>query len=268
MDRVGKHATGFHRRVIVEIARRAGALLLLILAVVAGFGHGRWPWAALAVVLAALVYILLPLPAVPDGALHHERMPSVTIPDLLGFLLATTFLAMPFVISAQEPWLDGPWALMLFMWLPGLVALAIFVMAIRYQCFWVKLSPDSLTISTVAGIETLPFDHIAGLRPETRRPPRWLGPLLVLFGGWRGLGLALLHANTERHAILIKRSDGTSLRLPADAFPDINKVIKALARTGIALAEQSPVAEGRGAKTNRRETRRRQQDGEVEPGPS
>ncbi len=239
--------------------------MLLIVAATAGFGYGQWLWSALTVGLAVLAYALPPRPIVPAGALHHQRMPSVFMPDLLGFLLATTFLAMPFIISAQEEWLGGPWALMLFMWLPGLIALAILWMAARYQCFWVSLSPDGLTVSTITGIEELPFDRIAGVQAETKRPPRWLGPLLVLFGGWRGAGIALLHADTERHALLIDRGDGSSLRLPADAFPGIDKVIKALARAGVPLDPQLQPAGGRGGATPRRKTKRTGDDEAGEP---
>ena len=264
MDRVRERAEGLQLRVIVEVARRMGSLSFLIAAVVAGVGYGRWLWAALAVVLAIVVYVLPPRPIVPAGALHHERMPSVYMPDLVGFLLATTFLAMPFIISAQESWLGGPWALMLLMWLPGLIALAIFWVATRYQCFWVELLPDGLTVSTTAGIEHLTFESIAGVRAETKRPPRWLGPLLILFGGWRGAGIAVLHADTERHTLLIDRGDGTTLRLPADAFPDIGKVIKALARADVPLDPQLQSAGGHAAMP-RRKTKRTGNDEAGEP---
>lgn len=268
MDQVRQHADGRRLRVAIEVARRAGALLLLIAAVVSGFGHGQWPVAGLLVVLAILVYALPPRPVLPEGALHHERMPSVFMPDLLGFLLATTFLAMPLVISAQEPWLGGPWGLMLFMWPPGLAALVIFWMSIRYQSFWIKLAPGALTVSTVSRIETLPLGDIAGARAETRRPPRWLGPLLVLFGGWRGAGVALLHADTERHAVLIDRRDGTVLHLPADAFPDMRTVIRALHRAGVPLDAQLQQAAGR-RPGSRKRTKTAIEDGKRDrPSPS
>jgi hypothetical protein len=239
MDQVREHPAGLQQHAIIEVARRAVVLLFLIAAAVAAFGHGQWLWAALAFALAVLVYAFVPRPLPPHGALHHERLPSVFMPDLVGFLLATTFLALPFVIAAREPWQGGPWALMLFMWPPGLVALSVLWLSIRYQCFWVKLSADGLTVSTIRGIEVLPFERIAGARAETGRPPRWLGPLLVLLGGWRGLGIALLHADSESHAVLIERSDGTTLRLPADAFPGLNKVTAALRAADIPVEPPS-----------------------------
>ncbi len=268
MDQVRKHPTGFHPRVVIEVARRSVSLLLLVVAAVIGFGYGSWWWAALAAAMAVAVYVLPPRPIAPAGALHHERMPSVYMPDLVGFLLATTFLAMPFVISAQETWLGGPWFLILFMWPPGLIALAIFRITTRYQCFWVKLTPDGLTVSTTVGIESLPFDRIAGARVETKRPPRWLGPLLVLFGGFRGVGIALLHADTERHALLVHRSDGTTLHLPADAFPGIVKVIKALAKAGVSLDAQLQEAAGHSAGPGKRKKKRIGHDEAGQPRPS
>ncbi len=179
---------------------------------------------------------LLPRPKPPPGALHHERLPSVWMPDLVGLLLATTFLAMPFIISAGEPWLGGPWMLTLFMWPPGLIALAIFWIAARYQCFWIRLEPHALTVNTTRGTTAMEYDSIARISPDMTLPPRWLGPLLVLFGGWRGLGVALLHANRPSRWIVVERKDGSALRLPADAFPDARKVIAALERAGVPIS--------------------------------
>jgi hypothetical protein len=221
-----------------ELARRAVVLVLFVFAADALFGYERPGIAAAAALLAIAAYWIIPRPALPAKALHHERLPSVWMPDLLGVLLATTFLSLPLIIAAREDWLGGPWMFMLFMWPPGLIALAIFWIAARYQCFWALISEDALAINTMRGMTVLPFASIVRVAPGETRPPRWLGPLLVLFGGWRGLGIALLHADRPSHWLSIERTDGTALRLPADAFPDARKIIKALDRAGVPLATE------------------------------
>lgn len=222
----------------IELARRAVALVLAVAAATAALGYGRWDIATATVVLAAAAYGLLPRPKLPPGALHHERLPSVYMPDLLGLLLATTFLSAPFIVSAREGWSGVPWGLMLLMWPPGLIALAIFWVAAGYQCLWVLVGPHALTVNTRRGTAVLPYESITGVSTDTTRPPRWLGPLLILFGGWRGAGVAILHANRQSHWIVIERRDSPPLRLPADAFPAARKIVGALSEAGIPVAAE------------------------------
>ena len=223
---------------LIELLRRAALQVALIIAAVAGLGHGDWTRAALVAGAGLAVYVLLPRPRVPEGAMIVERMPSVFVPDLLAALLATTFLAMPFIIVAHEPWLGGPGGLMLFMWLPGLVALAIYWIAASSQCHWVRLDDHGLAVSTILGRTEVAFGDIALVRPEVKYPPRWLGPLLVLFGGIRGAGVAVLHGYRPRHALLIDRRGGGTIRLPADAFPDGAALLRRLSQAGVPLADE------------------------------
>ncbi len=223
----------------IEVSRRFVTLVLLCSGVVAAFGYGRLDAAILFLGAAMAAYLLPPRPKPPAGALHHDRLPSVWMPDLLGFLLATTFLAMPFVVSALEEWSGMPWGLMLLMWPPGLVALAIFWFSARFQCFWVLPEHSSITVGTLRGMTVLPYAEIVRVTTETRRPPGWLSPLLILFGGWRGLGIALLHGSRANHSLVLERMDGERIRLPLDAFPDAAKVIKALGRAGLTVARES-----------------------------
>ncbi|CAG1014840.1 MAG: hypothetical protein F9K19_14490 [Rhizobiaceae bacterium] len=229
---------------VMEVSRRFVTLVLLCAGVIAAFGYGRLDAAAACGGAAIAAYLLPPRPKPPEGAFHHDRLPSVWMPDLLGFLLATTFLAMPFIVSALEEWPGVPWGLMLFMWPPGLVALAIFWFSARYQCFWVLPERSSITIGTLRGKTVLTYSEIVRVTTETRRPPGWLSPLLILFGGWRGLGIALLHGTRPNHSLVLERKDGEPVRLPLDAFPDAAKVVKALERAGVPTIRE-PANSGR-----------------------
>ena len=223
------------RTVLIELGRRGVALVLFVAAATAGLGYGRADLALVAVVLGALAYVLPPRPRIPDGAVHHERMPTVYMPDLLGFMLATTFFALPLIVSAQEPWRNGPWGLFLFTGIPGLIALLIFWIAIRHQCLWLRVTGHDLTIADLDRIVTLSFSDIVKVKAEVKQPPRWLEPLLIAFGGLRGLAIALLTAERPSHALVVVQPDGTERRIPTDAFPDMRAVLAALRHGNVPL---------------------------------
>lgn len=222
------------RVVLIEVLRRTVVLALFIASALYGFGYGHTYLALGGVAAGILIYSLVPRPVVPRGAMHHERLPSTYMPDLLGFMLATLFLALPLIVAVHDPWLEGPWALYLLTGLPGLVSLLIFHISIRHQIMWLKVSGHDMAFADFGGITEIGFDAIASVRAEVKPPPRWLKPLLALFGGWRGLGIALV-TDRASHNLVIERLDGSHLRLPVDAFPDLRKVVLAMHRGGVRL---------------------------------
>ncbi|HHZ09047.1 MAG TPA: hypothetical protein GX405_09755 [Rhizobiales bacterium] len=230
---------------VIEILRRLAAAVLLCAGVVTAFGYGQSEAAVLCVGAAMAAYLLPPRPKPPERALHHDRLPSVRMPDLLGFLLSTTFLAMPFIVSALEAWPGVPWGLMLLMWPPGLVALAIFWFSARCQSIWVLPEQSSITVGTHRGTTVLPYSEIVRVTAETRRPPGWLSPLLIVLGSWRGLGIALLLGNRASRSLVLEKMGGERVRLPLDAFPDARKVVRALERAGLTVAPSQPKSDGR-----------------------
>lgn len=244
--------------VVIEVLRRAAALALFVAAATLGFGYGQVLWALMAVAAAILVYILPPRLKPPQGAITHERMPTVYMPDLLGFMLATVFLALPLIVSAQEPWLGGPWGIYLLTGLPALIVMLIFWISTRHQCMWLKVTGHDLTIADMHEVVTLPFGEIAEVTGVTRQPPRWLSPLLVLFGGWRGLGIALLTGQRASHALAFKLTNGTERRVPSDALSDERKLLAALQRGGVKLGDGLGAYAGKPSRRSAGAVRRRQ----------
>lgn len=226
----------------IEIARRAGAEVALVAASVAGLGHGLWVWSAGALGVAALIYILPPRPRPPAGAWFAGRGPAVIMPDLLGALLATTFFALPFLIAAHDPLIGSPLGPFLLTGPPGLAALAIFWIAARSQCFWIAVAPEGLRLATIRGEVALRFDDIVAVRPAERRLPGWVGRLLVLFGGLRGAGMALLQAGRVASYLVVERRSGPALSLPVDAVDRLDALLARLDAAGVALV---PVHGGR-----------------------
>lgn len=234
---------GLTREGRIEIARRVALQLCLTVAAVVGIGHGAWGWAAGLAAAGVAVYAALPRPQPPDGAWIVDRMPSVYMPDVLAALLVTTFLALPFIIAARDSMLDSPWGPMLMTGIPALVSMAIYWIAASYQCRWVRARDDGLSLATIRGRADMRFDEIARVRGEVRRPPRWLAPLLVLFGGLRGAAIAKLHGNTPRFLLFFERRDGAPVRLPVDSFRPLPALLDALAGAGVALdAELAEIA--------------------------
>jgi hypothetical protein len=222
---------------IIELARRAVCLALLVAAVLTTFGDMRDPaWiSGLGVALAGIaIYVLVPRPRIPPGALHHERMPAVVMPDVVGFLLAGTFIALPLVVMASDPAMDGKsWLLVL--WVLAPFGLLILWIAANHACTWVRLRTDGIEIATARRIVGMPFADIARISTRVRTLPAWVGAALALFGGLRGLGIALLHARRARTSIVFERHNGESVELPVDAFPELDRLARTVARAGVPL---------------------------------
>lgn len=216
-----------------ELTRRMVVLACLVGAAILLFGHGQGALASLAAAFGIGVYLFLPRPRPPEGALFAERMPSVHMPDLAGLILAVPFLSIPFIVSALEPWMGGPWGLMLFMWPPGLIALAIFWFASGYQCSWILLRPDGVDLTNMRGTRRLDFSDIRRVRFAATGLPRWVSGALFLLGGVRGAGIALLHGNRKSHSAVVELRSGGAVRLPLDAFPDMDRVLTAMVKAGV-----------------------------------
>ena len=129
--------------------------------------------------------------------------------------------------------------------LPGLVVLYIFWISTRHQCMWLKFTGHDLTIADMHELITLHYAEIVEVIGETKPPPAWLRPLLVLFGGWRGLGIALLQRDS--HSLLFRMKDGTQRRIPSDALSEERKLLAALQRGGVPLDSTLRTYAGKGS---------------------
>lgn len=229
----------------VELARRAVVLVLFVVGAVETFEDLRSPswisgllWSSLAVA----VYLLIPRPTPPTGALRHEALPAIIMPDVLGFLLGVTFFALPFVIVNSDPLLKDVWIIHAVLWLLGAFALAILYIAARHACSWIQLRNDGMIIADLWRVIDLPFLEIERVNAVERRLPRWIGPALVLFGGWRGAGVASLHANRTSHAIEFIHKSGVPISFPIDAFPNLDRVVVALTKAGVSIDAEPAIA--------------------------
>jgi len=223
---------------VIEILRRVAALALLVFAVVAYFGSlGTLP-AAAAAIAGILIYVGLKRPQVPRDAFRHEPMPSVYMPDLLGFVIGVPLFSLSFVVVASDPLLSGVWPIYVLFWVPASFSIVIFIIAARYATSWVRVSADGLEVTRFGKTTELPFADIAAARLGLRRLPKWVSIALTVFGGIRGAGVALLHGHRATHTLWLERRDGSSVPIAADALPGIEPVLSALDRAGITLPDE------------------------------
>src|SRR5690606_10046273 len=104
MECVGEVSAIMTRAGSLEYVRRAGILALCV----AGFVSQQRPALSGIFLPAGLaLYLFLPAARPPQGALVHDRLPAVVIPDILGFALASFFFAMPVWFGGGEGSLAG-----------------------------------------------------------------------------------------------------------------------------------------------------------------
>ncbi|MDY6860341.1 MAG: hypothetical protein SWN98_13500 [Pseudomonadota bacterium] len=219
-------------RAWVEIARRVGLQAGIVAAAILGIGHSQ-ALAALASLAAGIaLYIAIPRPQPAAGTLYAARIPSIYAPDFLAALLAPVFLALPFIVAVREENADLIPGLMLMTWLPGSMVLYIHWIAARYQCLWLQIEADGLTLGTMHGARHIAFAEIDSARTAVKRPPRWLPSALTLFGGLRGAGIAALHGHRRAHWLILHHNNGTRTRIPLDALLRRKELFHALERAG------------------------------------
>jgi hypothetical protein len=220
------------RGVFIELFRRAVSLVLFIAALVALAGSGNVTIAAGATAAAVMCYFMLPRPVPPEAALYQRRFPSVWLPDILGFGLAAFFLGMPIIAAQRGGWETFPWALGVLCWAPGLAALVFLWVAVKSQCYWVRVLPGAVEVATVLGLRCCAFENLTGVQPVQRTLPRWLNPGLILLGRARETGSAFLTGVRPFNYLEIGCLDGGFILLPIDAFPG-ESLFSALTRAGV-----------------------------------
>lgn len=218
---------------LMEIGRRLVPIVLLLAAIaqIAVARDGTRPWLAWGLIAGAVaVYLLLPFEQPPEVALRHRRLATVLLPDLIGFTLCLTFFGIYIILVADNPNL---WGVILLLGPPGAICLAILLVAAWYASFWMVIEADRLSVATLRTRQELPFAAIESVKPTRHLPPRLLAPLLVLAGGWRGLGVALLHGYRASHGLRFDLADGSYFDVPIDAFPEVGRVLSALKKAGV-----------------------------------
>lgn len=143
--------------------------------------HPMRTYAYLLIVSALLVYLLIPRPSIPERAAFYTRLNAVYLPDVLGVFLWTGAWMFFFLPDDSAP-VVVPYFFLLFF---GLFALIIMWSANKYASSWYRFEDESFQWSSPRGIQRIALDDIASIQPYKRQLPRWVAPLIVLFGKGR-----------------------------------------------------------------------------------
>ncbi|AHM05823.1 hypothetical protein roselon_03576 [Roseibacterium elongatum DSM 19469] len=206
--------------------QRAVTVALLLAACIAA---ARLSWAAGVGlgVLALVVYVAAPIPKPPADAWVYDRGPAVIGPDLLSFLFAPPFLAIPF--WAEPAWPMGGGALhpsAVLAWPAGLFFLIFTGIGWHYAAMAVRITQTGLEVETGRRRFAVPFAEMAEIGPWRRGLPRWVRALapLALALGRPGAAGAIMIAR-DSNGISIARRSGPPVVIGSDAFARATKAI-------------------------------------------
>jgi len=151
----------------------------------------------LLLILTLLVYLMLPKLKVPNGAAYYTRFNAVYLADVAGFFLWTASWMALFAPDNSSMHF-GQYILFLFF---APLALAFILPTIKYASNWYLFTEDSFEWSDTDGIGKAPLKDIISIKPYKRQLPKWVGPLMILFGRGNavatGVGMISMSASPE-----------------------------------------------------------------------
>ncbi|MFH1340769.1 MAG: hypothetical protein ABIL01_06070 [Pseudomonadota bacterium] len=219
----------------IEYLRRAGTLLLCV----AGFVCLQRPALAAGLLTAGLAfYLLLPGSAPPQGALVHDRLPAIIIPDILGFALSSLFFAMPFWFGPGEgASVGGIHPMAVLTWPLAFGSLAILAVAAHRASAWMRIEDEGLRLASFRRVQLIPYGTIVRVEPYRRGLPAWmraLVPWLAATGRYSAAGAIALARDSR--GVRLHLADGRSFVIPRDGFEaPCRRALAALAAHGVAF---------------------------------
>lgn len=178
----------------------------------------RYPleyYSYLLIALALLVYIIIPKSTVPEGAAYSIKLNAVYLPDLLSFSLWGAGWVFFFLPDDSAPTVVRYVFLLFFV----IFALALIFPTIKYASSWYLFAENSFRWSGKDGIESVSLDDIISIKPYTRQLPKWVAPLIILFGrgqpGATGIGMLSATAAPEV-GMEIATNTGKKIRVMAN----------------------------------------------------
>ena len=194
----------------LELLMRLIVMVLFAAALACAVRANGWAGGGLA--LAGLaVYIWFPRSSAPKGALRYARGPAVIGPDLIGFMLTTIFLALPFLIGIPATaWMFAPVAL---------ISMLLLVLSAWYASFYLVPGPDHIELHTLRRFRRVSPGDITRVLPYKRGLPGWirkLVPFLVMSGAYGAAGSVMLAR--DETGMELRFADGSRQKIPAQGF--------------------------------------------------
>jgi len=192
-----------------------------------------------------LWYALLPCPPRRDDTLRYNRARCVVVPDLLGFLLAGFFYALPLLVLSRDSnmygileaagWLTVSIVVLLF----TLFGVALLITGLWYAGFSLQVLPDGIRLTTWGWrTRRIAFTEVTEARDYVAQAPRWL--LVVAWLAFLARPLqgaqSLMLLSQKHHGIELLGTDGRSTKIIVEYFPGWQRLLDALHAAGIPLS--------------------------------
>jgi hypothetical protein len=227
---------------VLECSRRTVTLVLVTLGLIS---PGYWDVVFAGVFLGAAVlfYIFFPRIRPPAKALFYEHIPAVIGPDLLGFILTSVFIALPFWVGAgNDGYLYEDFILVhpaaVLAWPMALISSYMLVVAARYASYWIKIEAKGLMIHSIRAVKLIAFEQMTEVTPYRKGLPKWMGfltPLLILSGKYTAAGAVVLARDTT--GMTINLQAGSPVNIPMDSFEKASKkILKELHKHAVSIA--------------------------------
>ncbi len=196
------------------------------------------------VLIGLAAYILLPRRKHDPQALVYATARAIVLPDILGFLFAGFFFALPFFIvpandsnpDVLNP--DSGWLILtLVMWAFAAAGVVILAIAARYAAFSILPDPDAVAVTTWRGAARYLYADMQRAQPYVRRMSKgWIGlGVLATLLNWRAAGPTLLLATNESQGIEVALRDGRAWRVAIDALEGVDRLLDILREKGVEI---------------------------------
>ncbi len=164
--------------------------------------------------ISALIYFLLPRIKVPKGGAYYTRFNAVYLPDVMAFVL---WIGVFVLFNAPDDSL--PMAVRYFFLFFGILPLTFVLITVKYASSWYLFKDNYFQYSGRGGFHKIPLQDIISVKPYTRRLPKWIAPLIMIFG--RGnpgsTGLAVLSSiSTSEIGMEITTKSGEKIKVMAN----------------------------------------------------
>ena len=225
----------------MELTRRFFCLTLFTLGLVA-LGYWGDITAVMLFAGALLIYVALPRPKPPLSAFTYEKIPAVYGPDMLGLMMTSVFIALPFwaALSEEYMWQDSVIPLhpsALLSWPLALISASILVVSASYASFWLDIKQDGLHLYSLRQDRFISFSNISRVVPFRRGLPRWirwLTPLFILSGRYTAAGAVILARDTTGFSMCL--TDGSTIHIDVSAFEKpAKKILQTLRKKGVPI---------------------------------
>lgn len=214
----------------LELFRRVLPLLVAVIGVVGAFTF-LTPLSSLLCFAAALgIYAAMPRARVPKGAVGSNAAGRILISDFIGALIGVGCFSAG-LLGVGGP----PVAFLLF--LMGTLSFFFFMSSVRLATAWARFLGNGFEICKMGKVGRLRYDELRAMRI---RHLKVKGTLALLAAG---LGLASRHdvslasGNEESKLLIFVSKGGLEFAVASEMIPDLQRVLIAMDRAGVALPE-------------------------------